>query len=319
MLCILLIFSILVLSETKYYMHNIKANFDKVLVITKNFLCNELNLEGNIPRVGKKPKFSDSSLISLAITSEAMGIDSENHLFRELNSSYKNSFPDLIDRSQYNVRRRKLQPYIDKVRQNIVQYLEKHEDVFSVDSMPIEVCRISRSGRCRLGKENYEKSPDKGFCASQGMYYYGYKLHCVCSLKGVIHSYDLTKASIHDIAYLQDVKQQFSNCLILGDKGYLSAEIQLDLFSSVNINLQTPLRINQKNFNPQPYVYRKTRKRIETIYSQLCDQFMIRRNYAKSVLGLFTRIISKITAMTVLQYINVLRNKPIGHVKNAFA
>lgn len=32
--------------------------------------------------------------------------------------------------------------------------------------------------------------------------------------------------------------------------------------------------------------------RIETLFSQLCDQCMLKRNYAKSTFGLSTRIIS---------------------------
>lgn len=42
------------------------------------------------------------------------------------------------------------------------------------------------------------------------MYYYGYKLHAICGLSGVIHSFDLTKASVHDIHYLKDVKVDYS-------------------------------------------------------------------------------------------------------------
>jgi hypothetical protein len=48
---------------------------------------------------------------------------------------------------------------------------------------------------------------------------------------------------------------------------------------------------------------KKKRKRIATLFSQLCDQFMIRRNYAKTFSGFKTRIISKITSLTVIQYI----------------
>jgi hypothetical protein len=44
--------------------------------------------------------------------------------------------------------------------------------------------------------------------------------------------------------------------------------------------------------------------RIETLFSQLCDQFMIRRNYAKTFEGFKTRILAKITTVTVIQYLN---------------
>ncbi|MCH2196026.1 MAG: IS982 family transposase, partial [Kordia sp.] len=42
----------------------------------------------------------------------------------------------------------------------------------------------------------------------------------------------------------------------------------------------------------------------ETLFSQLCDQFMIRRNYAKSFDGFKTRILSKKSALTTIQYVN---------------
>ena len=36
------------------------------------------------------------------------------------------------------------------------------------------------------------------------------------------------------------------------------------------------MRSNQKEYKKQPYIFRKKRKRIETLFSQLCDQFMIK-------------------------------------------
>ncbi len=64
------------------------------------------------------------------------------------------------------------------------------------------------------------------------------------------------------------------------------------------------MRNNQRKFRKYPYIFRKARKRIETFFSQLCDQFTIRRNYAKSFAGFRTRVISKITALTTIQYLN---------------
>ena len=44
---------------------------------------------------------------------------------------------------------------------------------------------------------------------------------------------------------------------------------------------------------------------------------MIIRSYVKDTDGLFTRIIWKINALTILQYINYKNNRPIGKVKYA--
>jgi hypothetical protein len=38
-----------------------------------------------------------------------------------------------------------------------------------------------------------------------------------------------------------------SGCVLLGDRGYLSQRIQLYLFQTVNIKLETPKRANQKD------------------------------------------------------------------------
>ena len=75
------------------------------------------------------------------------------------------------------------------------------------------------------------------------------------------------------------------------------------------------MRVNQHDYKKQPYLFRKTRKRIETLFSQLCDQFMIRRNYAKTFDGYKTRILSKITAVTVIQMINKLLKRNINNLK----
>lgn len=199
----------------------------------------------------------------------------------------------------------------------MVSEMDGGEDYFCIDSKPIEVCRIARSKRCSMGKKDFSKAPGVGYCASQSMYYYGYKLHAVCGLSGVIHSFDLTKASVHDIHYLKDVKVDYNNCTVIGDRGYISAQVQLDLFETANIRLEVPYRCNQKEWKPTFPAFAKARKRIEALFSQLCDQFMIIRNYAKDTDGLFARIIGKISALTILQYINYKNEKPIGRVKYA--
>ena len=53
---------------------------------------------------------------------------------------------------------------------------------------------------------------------------------------------------------------------------------------------------------------------IDVMHTSL-GQFI--RNYAKDTRGLFARIIGKISALTVLQYINYSNDKPIGRIKYA--
>lgn len=299
-------------------MHNIKTNFDKILQTIKSLELNDFDAEGNLFRTGPKPKLSDLEVISLNLTAEYMSIDSENLLFKKIKSCHKDDFPMLIDRSQYNRRKKKLFYYLDTIRKTLANKFIEYENYYIIDSMPLEICKISREKRVKICKEAYETSPDKGFCASQKMYYYGYKLHGIISLNGVFYSIDLTKASVHDNEILNDIKSQIADSVLLGDKGYVGKEIQLDLFHTASIKLHTPMRTNQKEYRPYPYIFRKSRKRLETLFSQLCDQFLIRRNYAKTFEGFRTRILSKITSLTIIQYINYfLLGRPIGNLKHA--
>ena len=79
---------------------------------------------------------------------------------------------------------------------------------------------------------------------------------------------------------------------------------------------ETPKRINQKDYKPQFNQIKKQRKRIENLFSQLCDQFMIRRNYAKTFQGFKTRILAEITTLTTIQYLNkFVFNRNINNLK----
>lgn len=288
-------------------MNNFKANYERILEVLR-----KISTDQQLPVQRRRPRMSDLEVISLSLTAEYMGIDSENNLFRILPPFFKTR----IERTVFNRRKRRLMSYQNAIRMKLAASFNEFEDVFVVDSMPLEICRLARSSRSKICKEELYSMSSKGYCASQKMYYYGYKLHAVCSLKGVFQAIDLTPANVHDIHYLNDIKYQLSDCTLLGDKGYLSSDIQLNLFESSNIRLDTPKRTNQKEYEPQFSLYRKSRKRIETLFSQMCDQFMVRRNYAKSFDGFKTRILTKITAMTIIQYINKnIFNRNINNLK----
>jgi len=290
-------------------MSNIINNYQRILETIRP-LYDSLDHE---KKVGRTPKMSDIEVVALSLTAEYMSIDSENSLFERLKEP---SIDNLLERSQFNKRRKKLFGLTERIRVELSRYFIEHEDYFIIDSMPIEVCKFSRHYRSKICREDYSTAPEKGFCASQNMWFYGYKLHGTCTVSGVFNSLEITKANVHDINYLSEVKEQLSDCVLLGDKGYLSANWQLDLFESANIRLETPMRSNQKGYKMQPFVFRKARKRIETLFSQLCDQFMIRRNYAKSFEGFKTRVLSKITALTTIQFINkFVFNRNLNNIK----
>ncbi len=114
--------------------------------------------------------------------------------------------------------------------------------------MPLEVCKLSRSMRSKICKETSYTFPDKEYCASQVSNYHGYKLHAICSIRGVFKSFYISPASFPDIHYLKDIQNQINDCILIADKGYLSREYQLNMFEISNIKLSAPVRKNQHNY-----------------------------------------------------------------------
>jgi hypothetical protein len=276
-------------------MNNLIRNYEIILKELKN-TCSHIDSIRQI----RVPKLSDLELVALTMTAEYMSINSELQLFRFISGSI---LERRIDRSVFNKRRRMLFPYFEKIRMVLSGKFSEFTDVFVVDSTPIEICKISRAMRSGICSTE-QIQPAFGYCAAQKTRYFGFKLHAVCDKNGIFHSYDFSPANIHDVNYLNDVKENFKNCELIGDRGYISKELQVDLFNYSKINLSVPMRKNQHGFVKFSYTKSKIRKRIETAFSQLAGQFTINVNFAKSFQGLAVRIVSKIASFTMIQYLN---------------
>lgn len=156
-------------------MNNFSTNYGKILETLQQFES-KMNFSNPI----RKPKLSDIELIAIDLTSEYMSIDSEYPLFRALPVDLFSK----IERSVYNRRKRTLFYHRESLRKKLANQITSG-DYYIVDSMPLEVCKLSRSLRSNICKESYYTAPDKGYCASQKSHYYGYKLHAVCTIDGV--------------------------------------------------------------------------------------------------------------------------------------
>jgi len=67
-------------------------------------------------------------------------------------------------------------------------------------------------------------------------------------------------------------------------QGYIGRQCDINLFETAGTELEVALRSNQKEQKPMMLIWKKVRKRIEVVFSQLYDQFMMQHNYVKSSL-----------------------------------
>ena len=302
-------------------MHDLYSIYTKVHKTLKRALKQYLVDGQNLRFYSNRPKMTDLEILSLSLTAECLGIDSENLLWSKLRKDYSKRFPKLIHRTRFNARRKALAEWLVVCADIWSAEMSGEETEFIVDSIPIPVCKISRernSRVCRTAGESLKAS--KGWSASDNQYFIGYKLHLITSVSGVYQEHALLPANVHDIAFLKQLEQtHLFNCQLIGDRAYRSHPLQLRMFDERQIDLQVPYRRNQRDFKEYPYDLKIKRKQIETTFSQYCDEFMLKRNYAKSYAGLSTRIDTKITAMTFKQYWNFLHGNKISRTKHSLA
>src|SRR5262249_33647382 len=103
-----------------------------------------------------------------------------------------------------------------------------------------------------------------------------------------------------------------------GDKGYVSRPLQVELKTTQNVRLIVRKRKNQKEQNTAAELYflAHFRKLIETLNSMLTEQFHTNRTRARSLWGIMSKIISKLTSLTMAIYINRLSGRPLLEIKS---
>jgi transposase len=234
-----------------------------------------------------------------------MGKNSEYEQIGFVEQWLKDYFPNIIDRSQYHRRVKLLWRTINDVRVKVLnEIMLKLSDIHIIDSTPIPVIKFQRAHYTPLFSE-----AEFGYCVARKMTYYGFKLHLVVDKQGIPIHFDLTPANIHD----GDMTEQLlafssQNRLVLADKGYLSKNTQSKLQQLYDTILFTPKRKNQKDREPRQErkLLNKWRQKIEIINGLLKDKFNFERTYAKSLDGLISRIMCKITAFTFGIFLNKL-------------
>lgn len=306
--------------ELKYYsvheIENLKDFFLVSYVIIDDIYHKIIPDSIRFRRNYAESKLSDSEIITLAIVGEIHGISSEKAWFNYVRKNLKDLFPNLSHRTRFNRTRRNLESVINAIRKEIGNYLGYNQsDIYIVDSMPIPVCGF---GRAHFSKR-FKDISSYGYCASKKETYYGLKLHAAVTLDGYITDIELTAANVDDREILWELIPNSYQTIVLGDKGYIGDRIAQELKSEKGMTLLALKRSNSKT--PYPKGLRnwisKHRRRIETSFSQLAEQFHINEVLANSLSGLKARLQSKILGHNISYFVNkCLGNTSSGQIKH---
>jgi hypothetical protein len=263
-----------------------------------------------LKRPGPQPGCSDSEVIALSLIGECKGWDVETEFLSNM-QAHNDLFPHLPSQSRFNRRRRSLMSLTNLIRQTLLAQLDLSQDRQCViDSLPIPVVQFHLVPSSTADWRVY--GADFGRIESKKETIFGYKLHLLITLGGLILDFELAPASATDGEVGFELLAEHTDLTVIGDKAYISAKKAADLYQQNRVRLQTLPRRNQKQ-QLAPAVKRLTntlRQIIETVNGQLTEQFNIETNHAHTFWGLCTRLYAKLTAHTISIYINRCLGNP---------
>lgn len=189
------------------------------------------------------------------------------------------------------------------MRRTIVQEMGAFAaSVRLIDGTPIKVRHWRRYGKGHL----MLPQAALGYCAAKKETFYGYRLVVLTTEEGVITDWGLLPANADEREAALDLLLDYQDLWALGDKGFLDRVRQEVLFEECGVILLTPKRRNQREQNPAAWDawMNRARRLIETTYSQAKSIFDLELPGARSLWGVLSRIIAKLTAMTIAAQVN---------------
>lgn len=247
-------------------------------------------------KVGKKPIFKDSEVITLMLAHDFIPYPAETQYVEYIRANYLSLFPKLVTQSQFNRRARALRLLVEYLRRFwIIQKGWHLQREYLLDTKPVPVVGYKRW----KGHSDFTGQADYGRCASRNLKYFGYKLVVVSTLHGIPVVYDLVPANLDERLAAEAVIDYLANSDIFADKGFLGCEWQAQIFDQTNNRIWTPKRKNQYVQNTKAFDrwLSRIRERIEGVFHEVQNTGRnLERLLAKTVVGLCTRVITKMTS-----------------------
>jgi len=272
------------------------------------------------PAIGILPKLTDAELVTLAVIQALRGFTSESRWLRFARAHMTHLFRYLPGQSGYNKRLRAAAGLITTViRVLSVDTTLWTDDVWVVDSTPVE---------CGRSQETVKRSElagwaQYGYCASHSRYFWGLRLHLVCTLGGLPVGFALTGAKADERQTLLEIfhldpalTADRPNQTLIGDKNYFGAEFETHL-AEAGLRLLRPARKGEPQ-RAGAELFRPLRQTIESINQTFKGQLDLERHGGHTPNGVIVRVLQRILALTAAIWHNDQTGQPIKRSLTAY-
>jgi Transposase DDE domain len=256
------------------------------------------------PEIGLQPQISDAELLTLAVMQALLGFTSERRWIRHARAHLLEAFPSLPGQSGYNKRLRKLADTMTWLISSLgARTTIAGDDVWLVDSTPVE-CARSRETVKRSALAGWA---EYGYCASHSRFFWGLRLHLVCTVHGLPLGWALTGAKADERHVLAEIlatspllvrTQQAGDHrpTLIGDKNYYGKAFEADL-DHASIELLRPTRKGEPPRSGERF-FKPLRQIIESVNDTLKGQLDLESHGGRTIAGVCTRIAQRILALT---------------------
>jgi len=251
------------------------------------------------PRIGISPKIGDAEMLTLAVMQALLGHASESRWLRYARAHLRHLFPYLPQQPGYNKRLRALAATMNW----LIGVLARDtsiwtDDVWVVDSTPVECAR----SRETVKRSDLAGWAEYGYCASHSRYFWGLRLHLLCTLHGLAVGFALTGAKADERHVLLDILHADTSLtarpaqIMIGDKNYFGTQFEATL-PEAGIHLLRPARKGETERSGARF-FKPLRQIIESINDTLKGQLDLERHGARTRAGVITRVWQRILALT---------------------
>ena len=252
------------------------------------------------PADGMALTLSDAELLTMAVMSALLGFTSERRWLRYVTENLAGMFPRRIGQSGYNKRLRKaFSLFIRVIRMLAMDTSLWSDDVWVIDSTPVE-CGRSRETARRSDAAGWAQY---GYCASHSRYFWGLRLHLVCTLTGLPVLFALAGAKADEREILldmleagRDVAGSHPGQVLIGDKNYFGRHFENDL-TERELVLLRPARKGEARRAGQ-HLFKPLRQVIESVNWTFKGQLDLERHGGRTPEGIIARVLTRILALT---------------------
>ena len=265
------------------------------------------------PPVGTAPRISDAEVITLAVMQALLGFTSEARWLRHAGEHLGHLFPYLPGQPGYNKRLRKLADTLTW----LIALLARDtsiwtDDVWIVDSTPVECGRSKETAR----RSELAGWAEYGYCASHSRYFWGLRLHLLCTVHGLPVGFALTGAKADEREALLGILDsdpalaaRVPGKTVIGDRNYFGREFET-LLAQAGATLLRPARKGEAPRAGARF-FKPLRQIIESVNDTFKGQLDLERHGGHTPGGVAVRVLQRILALTAAIWHNDHTGQPV--------